>query len=142
MTQKIEETSGIDCSAQLPVVAYHVKYRAGEFLDWSNKWGSDADTKGLSYTADAQALLAELREELACAEQWRDLALQFDRHRMNAMALIKAVAAGKAGAPEYAAFAAVPPIPGHAITAEIAEKDARIAELERQAVMARIQQGA
>ena len=80
MTQKIEETSGIDCSAQLPVVAYHVKYRAGEFLDWSNKWGSDADTKGLSYTADAQALLAE--------------------------------------------------------------KDARIAELERQAVMARIQQGA
>ena len=50
---------------QLPVVAYHVKYRAGEFLDWSNKWGSDADTKGLSYTADAQALLAEKDARIA-----------------------------------------------------------------------------
>lgn len=76
--------------------------------------------------ANALAEVEMLRGELEHAEQWRELALQFDRHRMNAMALIKAVAHGFAGAPECKAFAAVPPIPGHAITAEIAELRAQL----------------
>lgn len=42
-------------------------------------------------------------------DQWRELALQFDRHRIQAMALIRAVASGKAGRDECARFAALPP---------------------------------
>lgn len=40
---------------------------------------------------------------------WRKLAMLFDRHRIEAMTLIKSVAAGDAGANECAAFAALPP---------------------------------
>lgn len=43
-------------------------------------------------------------------DQWRQLALQFDRHRMMAMALIKAVSLGQADERDCALFAAAPPV--------------------------------
>lgn len=61
---------------------------------------------------------AERDEQRETCNQWRNLALQFDAHRMNAMALIRAVAAGKATAEDCAEFAARPPEPGSEISAE------------------------
>ncbi|PZU95551.1 MAG: hypothetical protein DI527_00655 [Chelatococcus sp.] len=42
-------------------------------------------------------------------EEWRRLVLQFDRHRIAALALIRAAAAGKATAEDCASFIALPP---------------------------------
>lgn len=61
----------------------------------------------------------------APADPWRDLAIQFDGHRMQAMALIRAVAAGEAGMQDCATFAAKSPVPAHQITAELASFKAR-----------------
>lgn len=52
-------------------------------------------------------------------DEWRSLAIQFDGHRMQAMALIRAVANGKATAEDCAKFSALPPIPAHQITTEL-----------------------
>lgn len=84
---------------------------------------------------DAQAIIDGLRGEVAeqeeTANQWRELALQFDRHRMTAMAHIRAAASGDKSAIEaLGVFAALPPIPGHEITAERDRQAQRIGELE------------
>jgi len=85
--------------------------------------------------SDAQAIIDGLRGEVAeqeeTANQWRELALQFDRHRMTAMAHIRAAASGDKSAIEaLGVFAALPPIPGHEITAERDQQAQRIGELE------------
>ena len=85
--------------------------------------------------SDAQAIIDGLRGEVAAQEetanQWRELALQFDRHRMTAMAHIRAAASGDKSAIEaLGVFAALPPIPGHEITAERDQQAQRIGELE------------
>ncbi|MFG5778247.1 hypothetical protein ACFIQF_14355 [Comamonas sp. J-3] len=63
--------------------------------------------------------IASLEAELEHANQWRDLALQFDGHRMQALGHLKAMrkdpfkhcdAAGE--------FLAAPPLPGEAVLAE------------------------
>ena len=82
-----------------------------------------------------QAIIDGLRGEVASQEetanQWRELALQFDRHRMTAMAHIRAAASGDKSAIEaLGVFAALPPIPGHEITAERDQHAQRIGELE------------
>ena len=84
--------------------------------------------------SDAQAIIDGLRGEVAEQEettnQWRELALQFDRHRMTAMAHIRAAASGDKSAIEaLGVFAALPPIPGHEITAEFDKQAQRIGEL-------------
>jgi len=84
---------------------------------------------------DAQAIIDGLRGEVASQEetanQWRELALQFDRHRMTAMAHIRAAASGDKSAIEaLGVFAALPPIPGHEITAAHERQAQRIGELE------------
>ena len=84
--------------------------------------------------SDAQAIIDGLRGEVAeqeeTANQWRELALQFDRHRMTAMAHIRAAASGDKSAIEaLGVFAALPPIPGHEITAERDRQAQRIGEL-------------
>lgn len=61
------------------------------------------------HTAAVVALIEGLSDRAESCDQWRKLALQFDRHRIEAMSLIKSVAAGTAGATECAAFAAAPP---------------------------------
>lgn len=91
-----------------------------------------------SYVTDAQARLKEIEARIATAtvpgqlvedeateSQWRNLALQFDGHRMQAMALIKLVATGQATAADCATFAALPPIPAHQITVELATWEQR-----------------
>lgn len=83
---------------------------------------------------DAQAIIDGLRGDIAAQEetanQWRELALQFDRHRMTAMAHIRAAASGDKSAIEaLGIFAALPPIPGHEITAEFEQQAQRIGEL-------------
>lgn len=55
------------------------------------------------------ALAQPSPEDEQAEDQWRELALQFDRHRIQAMALIRAVAAGEAGQEDCAKFAALPP---------------------------------
>ena len=89
--------------------------------------------------SDATAIIDGLRGEVGAQEetanQWRDLALQFDRHRMTAMAHIRAAASGDKSAIEaLGVFAALPPIPGHEITTErdqlLAQRD-KLAELLR-----------
>ena len=85
--------------------------------------------------SDANAIIDGLRGEVAeqeeTANQWRELALQFDRHRMTAMAHIRAAASGDKSAIEaLGVFAALPPIPGHEITAERDQHAQRIGELE------------
>lgn len=66
-------------------------------------------------------LSGELVEAEERTSQWRNLALQFDRHRMQAMALIRLAANGEATQDQLAAFAAAPPIPGHEITERLQE---------------------
>lgn len=92
---------------------------------------------GRKYVAlsDAQAIIDGLRAEVSAQEetanQWRELALQFDRHRMTAMARIRAAASGDKSAIEaLGVFAALPPTPGHEITAERDQHARRIVELE------------
>lgn len=85
--------------------------------------------------SDAQAIIDGLRGEVASQEetanQWRELALQFDRHRMTAMAHIRAAASGDKSAIEaLGVFAALPPILGHEITAARDQQAKRIGELE------------
>jgi len=58
---------------------------------------------------EVQKWLDENVEEMTTDSKWRELALQFDRHRMQAMALIRAVASGKADTYDCAEFAKSPP---------------------------------
>lgn len=51
----------------------------------------------------------EKEQEMTLEKKWRELALQFDCHRMQAMALIRAVASGTANNKDCAEFAAAPP---------------------------------
>jgi hypothetical protein len=79
------------------------------------------------------AAVLSLLDECESGEQWRNLALQFDMHRMQAMALIRMVASGAASSSQCYEFAARAPIPGHEITERLAkaeaERDAALAEL-------------
>ena len=107
------------------------------------KWQGDCTLRIKPYSdytiplcrlSEAQAIIDGLRGEVAAQEetanQWRELALQFDRHRMTAMAHIRAAASGDKSAIEaLGVFAALPPIPGHEITAEFDKQAQRIGEL-------------
>lgn len=61
---------------------------------------------------------AAMAEETDTAEQWRQLALQFDRHRMSATGLLKAVSDGNATAVDCALFIAEPPVSGRSLEAD------------------------
>lgn len=54
----------------------------------------------------------EVTEAEETADQWRQLAYQFDRHRMSALAVLKGVAEGKVTTEEVAEFLKLPPPPG------------------------------
>ena len=54
---------------------------------------------------------------------WRDLALQFDHHRINALQVIRGLVSGETTQGEAEAFLAAPPLPGSAVL------DAKVAEI-------------
>ena len=59
-----------------------------------------------------QGILAGVNQQArseSAEDEWRALAMQFDKHRMHAMGLLKSVAAGVATAEDCAAFVALPP---------------------------------
>lgn len=77
-----------------------------------------------------RARCAELTEEVEHESKWRDLALQFDGHRMQALWHLKAVLHADSSADQYKAaeqFLAAPPLSGEKVLAQ------RIAELEAKA---------
>lgn len=78
-----------------------------------------------------ERLTSEVVGQTETASQWRNLALQFDRHRMQAIALIRLAASGEATQDDLAKFAAAPPMPGHAITEKLAELEDRIKLYEK-----------
>lgn len=59
----------------------------------------------------------ELREEVETGQQWRALALQFDRHRMSALAHLKAVVSSPSAANIQAcqAFIEAAPVSGQVV---------------------------
>lgn len=84
---------------------------------------------------EALAREATLREELSVLEHWRDLALQFDNHRMKALWHLKTLAADGAHYDAARNFLSEPPIPAsdlqHRLTvAEQRESEAREELLE------------
>ncbi|WP_313338470.1 hypothetical protein [Stutzerimonas nitrititolerans] len=86
------------------------------------------------HLAALSAVTAERDGEAESCEQWRALALQFDRHRMSALAHLKMVVAGQEGALDACRdFLAAPPVPGHEITAEIDQLRAEVEALRAMA---------
>lgn len=82
--------------------------------------------------AALSAVTAERDGEAESCEQWRNLALQFDRHRMSALAHLKMVVAGQDGALDACrGFLSAPPVPGHAITEEIDQLRAEVEALRK-----------
>ncbi|WP_312905443.1 hypothetical protein [Stutzerimonas nitrititolerans] len=82
--------------------------------------------------AALSAVTAERDGEAESCEQWRNLALQFDRHRMSALAHLKMAVAGQDGAMDACRdFLAAPPVPGHAITEEIDQLRAEVEALRK-----------
>lgn len=81
------------------------------------------------FYARAQAILAErdqlraeveaLREDVEAGEQWRALALQFDRHRMSAIWHLKALLGSAEHAGAAHDFLDAPPVQGNVLWAEI-----------------------
>lgn len=67
--------------------------------------------------------VSDLQEEVAALEQWRALALQFDFHRMRALAQLKTLLADPsvANAVRAQAFLAEPPTQHHEIVAKLEE---------------------
>lgn len=72
------------------------------------------------YKLWTERLGEEFTEVKENASQWRNLALQFDRHRMQAMALIRLASNGEVDQTQLSDFAKAPPIPGHEITEKLA----------------------
>lgn len=93
---------------------------------------SASPTRVLELIAALSAVTAERDGEAESCEQWRALALQFDRHRMSALAHLKMVVAGQEGALDACRdFLAAPPVPGHEITAEIDQLRAEVEALRK-----------
>lgn len=94
----LNETSALDvaCSNMPPMADL------GEFVDyvWNLKQERD-----------------QLRDEVEAGKQWRTLALQFDRHRMSALAHLKAVVSSPSAANIQAcqAFLDAAPVSGQVV---------------------------
>lgn len=66
--------------------------------------------------------------------QWHNLALQFDRHRMMALAHLRMVVAGQDGALDACReFIAAPPVSGMAITEEVDQLRSEVERLRKNA---------
>jgi hypothetical protein len=76
--------------------------------------------------------LAALREELADMQHWRDLALQFDNHRMTTLWHLKPLAVNPSYAPAVSEFLASPPLPASEVVQRLAAAEQRNAELRQE----------
>jgi hypothetical protein len=79
--------------------------------------------------AAAQSELAALREELADMQHWRDLALQFDNHRMNAMWHLKTIVSDGAHYDAARNFLSEPPVPASEIQQRLTAAEQRNSDL-------------
>jgi len=79
---------------------------------------------------DTERKLAALREELADMKHWRDLALQFDNHRMTALWHLKTLAVNPSYAPAVSEFLASPPLPASEIVQRLTAAEQRNARHE------------
>lgn len=79
----------------------------------------------------AQSELAALREELADMQHWRDLALQFDNHRMTALWHLKTLAVNPSYAPAVSEFLASPPLPASEVVQRLTAAEQRNEVLEK-----------
>lgn len=70
----------------------------------------------------------ELEEEVAALQHWRDLALQFDNHRMQALAHLKSLLYSSSHAAHVNRFLAAPPMAPHEV---VAERDRLRSELSK-----------
>lgn len=73
--------------------------------------------------------LAALREELADMQHWRDLALQFDNHRMIALWHLKTLAINPSYAPAVSEFLASPPLPSSEVVQRLTAAEQRNATI-------------
>jgi len=88
-------------------------YHGGEFVIRGEGEQWDVSVKKVVASEKSPVPTGEVAQEEEkeddATTQWRNLAHQFDRHRMSAMGLLKAVVAGQATAEDCAAFLALPP---------------------------------
>lgn len=82
-------------------------------------YAESMDCSALDYiieTAKASVMVnqknVDLAEQVEALKDWRRLALQFDGHRMQAMCMLKSVAAGSAAIYEVNEFIAKAPVSG------------------------------
>lgn len=80
-------------------------------------------------TAERDAAL----EEVEALKHWRDLALQFDNHRMRALWHLKTLVSDGAHYDAAAAFLAEPPIPQSELQQRLTAADERVDALEKDA---------
>jgi hypothetical protein len=78
---------------------------------------------------DATARIARLEEEVAALKHWRDLALQFDNHRMAALWHLKKVLNDTSASDEASAFLENPPLAAHEVVAERDDLQEEVARL-------------
>lgn len=80
--------------------------------------------------SDADRVIGQLCDEVEDRDNWRNLALQFDRHRIDALAHLKAITRGEDGAIEACrAFLAAAPVAGSDIAKEHDEIRAEVEAL-------------
>jgi len=116
----LDKLEGCDfCSGMTDKEREHLRGQMGKLFDHH-------------FAPALSAVTAERDGEAESCEQWRALALQFDRHRMSALAHLKMVVAGQEGALDACRdFLAAPPVPGHEITAEIDQLRAEVEALRK-----------
>lgn len=131
LAQPAEAEGGIDLKPILEDVER--EYEMGGLSDGLYAdYASDVAKRYAS--ASLSAVTAERDGEAESCEQWRNLALQFDRHRVSALAHLKMAVAGQDGAMDACRdFLAAPPVPGHAITEEIDQLRAEVEALRSDA---------
>lgn len=79
--------------------------------------------------AESVARETALREELESLKHWRDLALQFDKHRMDALWHLKALIGDATHAAKATEFLSAPPLVAHEIVARLTTAEQRNTEL-------------
>ena len=102
------------------IIGYVRKTELEEFLDSGASWntiGLDhpncwVDEPPYDHLIPIFANPQEAKEDGGRSEKWRNLALQFDRHRMQAMSMLAAVSAGNASKEDCEQFINQPPMIG------------------------------
>jgi hypothetical protein len=105
-----------------------VQKRYEDMTDRAVEFESAAESAELGLSLGLQREAA-LREELADMQHWRDLALQFDNHRMTTLWHLKTLAVNPSYAPAVSEFLASPPLPASEVVQRLTAAEQRNAEL-------------